>query len=280
MKKKIAPALLVCLVLLLTGCGSKETPPDNDEPQPVPIETIIAESALQYPAANSLFYYNVYDDYVAITKYLGDETLLLKDSGYVVPTDIVIPDTIDGLPVYVIGAGAFKGAALETVKITKNVVSIGSEAFSGCSKLKSVTFTDVKETNDAIAKGNGVETLGDSAFASCIELNDITLPDSLETVGRSAFAGCIKLEKINVPLYVAIIPESFCSGCENLKHIYITDSTVEIADSAFEGIAYDAYIHGGVYSQSAHYAADHFILFIINKELPTINKDSAQEIVK
>ena len=52
---------------------------------------IINNATLQYPTSNDEFEYNLYDTYVQITKYIGNDT------------DIVFPSTIDDLPVLVVG---------------------------------------------------------------------------------------------------------------------------------------------------------------------------------
>ena len=270
LKKKVLCGLLVG-VSLLTGCQTtleQESPPDVEQSvhETIPIDAVIASSALQYPATNDLFYYNVYDDYIAITKYLGDENLVKEDGEFVTPTDIKIPDMIDGLPVYIIGPGAFNGAAIESVAISKNVVQIGANAFSNCPNLRKVTFTDITETSESVTEGNGAVSIGSSAFKNCVSLEEITLPDSVEALGEAVFSGCVELKKINLPSFVVSVPDDLCTNCEKLTEIYISDSAVEISDSAFSTVARDAKIYGGVYSQSAHYAANHFMLFVINRE--------------
>lgn len=268
MLKKILALGLVVGSVIFAGCQTtiETDEPKEEIPEVIPIESVIASSVLQYPANDDLFYYNVYDDYIAITKYLGDETLIKKDDGFSVPTEVIIPDMIDGLPVYVIGPNAFEGASIKTVTISKNVVSIGDSAFYNCHNLEKVLFADVKEKNENFAQGEGVVTLGNDAFSTCEKLTEITLPDSVETLGEAVFLGCTSLGKINVPKLITIIPDNFCNQCKTLKEIYITDSVIEIADSAFGEVARDARIYGGVYSQSAHYAANHFMLFVINRE--------------
>ena len=70
---------------------------------------------------------------------------------------------------------------------------------------------------------------------------------------------------------IVSIPENVCFDCESLREIHISDSAVRIENTAFLNVAPDAQIYGGVYSQAAHYAADHFMLFVIDRKLPNPN---------
>ncbi len=77
-------------------------------------------------------------------------------------SEIVIPDSIDG------------------VKIT----SIGSSAFYDCDSLTSVTI------------GNGVTSIGNHAFYYCDSLKSIVIPDSVTSIGDYAFYYCDSLTSI------------------------------------------------------------------------------------
>lgn len=74
-----------------------------------------------------------------------------------------------------------------TVKVdgvTYKVVSIATNAFSGCKKLKTVTI------------GANVTTIGDKAFYKCTALAKITIPSKVTKIGKQAFYGCKKLKNI------------------------------------------------------------------------------------
>lgn len=269
LKKVIAIMISLIVVFGLVGCKPltpEEEKEDVVQQQPISVESVISGSKLQYPAVNELFYYNVYDTYVKITKFLGEGVFIQNESGLVNPVDIIIPDMIDGLPVYIIGENAFAGSSIETIQISKNVAEIEDGAFSNCKKLKTVTFTDVKDTGDNIVTGNGIIYLDRNTFSGCISLRSITLPDSVKLLEPYVFSECSSLTAINIPKGISEIPEGFCRGCTMLKDIYVADSVNSIADSAFKGVASDAKIHGGIYSASAQYAAANFMLFTIDNE--------------
>lgn len=70
--------------------------------------------------------------------------------------------------------------------ITYKVTSIQKNAFSGCTKMTSVTI------------GKNVTTIGDKAFYKCKALKSITIPSKVSKIGKSAFEGCGKLKTIKI----------------------------------------------------------------------------------
>ena len=66
------------------------------------------------------------------------------------------------------------------------MTSIGSSAFSGCSRLKEITI------------GNSVTSIGSSAFDGCSGLTEITIPNSVISIGNYAFDGCTGLKKVTL----------------------------------------------------------------------------------
>lgn len=73
------------------------------------------------------------------------------------------------------------------MSIPDSVTTIGSEAFSGCSGLTSITIPD------------SVTSIGNYAFYGCTSLTSITIPDIVTSIGSSAFSGCSSLESITIP---------------------------------------------------------------------------------
>ena len=55
------------------------------------------------------------------------------------------------------------------------VTHIGTQAFSGCSKLADITMSD------------GVIEIGRFAFRDCTNLSTLSIPDSVATIGMQAF---------------------------------------------------------------------------------------------
>ena len=58
-------------------------------------------------------------------------------------TSIVIPETIDNMPVVEIGPRAFKLSNITDIKIGANIRKIGEEAFGYCRKLHFITWNGI-----------------------------------------------------------------------------------------------------------------------------------------
>ena len=70
-------------------------------------------------------------------------------------TDIVVPDVVGGKLITGIADGAFKDCTeIQSITLSANVTSIGADAFSGCTSLKTIYFKGYKSKWDAVKKGN------------------------------------------------------------------------------------------------------------------------------
>ena len=159
-------------------------------------------------------------------------------------TEIVIPDTIDGVDVTTIGSSAFYNCtSLTSITIPDGVTSIGSKAFSYCSNLASITIPDsVTSIGDqafyfcrkltSITIPNSVTSIGSEAFSYC-NLASITIPDSMTSIGYRAFFNCSKLASITIPDSVTSIGNFAFTYCRNLASITIPNSVTSIGSSAF-----------------------------------------------
>jgi len=131
-------------------------------------------------------------------------------------TSITIPSSVTTIGYYV-----FQGSSsLLSITIPSSVTTIGYWAFEGCTSLTSI---DVESENSTYASENGilfdkskitlfcypagktentyvipsnVTTIGNGAFAYCINLISITFPSSITTIGGDAFVYCSGLTEI------------------------------------------------------------------------------------
>lgn len=123
-----------------------------------------------------------------------------------------------------IGESAFVsvGWALNEIIISKNVTSIGTNAFQYCS------LTDVNILS-------GVTSIGQSAFLGCASLSSIILGEGLVSIGDDAFRGCSKLSSIIIPSTVTSIGKNAFlgsnannSGAGHRNEIVIPSSVEEL----------------------------------------------------
>lgn len=70
-------------------------------------------------------------------------------------------------------------------------------------------------------EGCPVTEIYTSAFADCVNLERIVIPDSVTTIGNHAFYNCSALESIKIPESVTSISENTFDNCYNITNIYI-----------------------------------------------------------
>lgn len=81
-------------------------------------------------------------------------------------------------------------ASVEELTLPYSVTTVRSSAFSGCTKLRKVTF----ETDDRWLMPL---TIGSQAFDGCTSLTDVTFPKHLITIDNYAFRGCSSLTTVH-----------------------------------------------------------------------------------
>ena len=139
-------------------------------------------------------------------------------------TAVVIRSTYNGKSVTTISARAFSGCSkLTSVTIPDSVTTIYDRAFDECSNLTSVTI------------GNRVTKIGGYAFHGCSSLTSVTIPDSVTTIGYRAFEGCTALTSVTIGNSVTEIGDSAFSGCSKLTSVTIPNSVTEIGVGTFSG---------------------------------------------
>ena len=157
----------------------------------------------------------------------------LKITGYhLYQNDIMVPDTLDGKTVTVIGSNAFSGKRMKTVALPISVTAIEPNAFSDCKRLEKVTFWNGDEGTSQLRE------IGDRAFYRCTALTRFPFIDTaLERIGSEAFSGC---ENFRTSLhYIAALPPTLeqvgSYAFYNTKVPYVTffNEEVEIGDYAF-----------------------------------------------
>ena len=102
------------------------------------------------------------------------------------------------------------------------VTSIGDYAFAYCMSLRSITIP------------NSVTSIGDYAFAYCMSLRSITIPNSVTSIGDYAFTNCMSLSSITIPNSVTSIGDYAFTNCMSLSSITIPNSVTSIGIYAFE----------------------------------------------
>lgn len=183
------------------------------------------------------FEYNIKDNQVTITKYLGKKG---KD------VDVIVPSTLSGYPVTAISAkgayGVFDGMTLRSITLPDTVVEIGDLAF-------------FRAWISKITMSSNVQVIGRKAFAMS-DFTSIDLPDTLISIGESAFSDS-KITSVKIPnsvtsigknafyssnitscqMYANIqkIPDGMFVFCKSLQTVELNDGLQAIGSDAFSG---------------------------------------------
>lgn len=150
-------------------------------------------------------------------------TQAYNEQGQPLYTDIVIPDEIDGIRV----AGMWYGdlfkdhKEIRSVHFGKNMVSIRSYAFEGCTGLERVELPEA------------LVYIGSQAFSGCRNLEEVTLPEGLEETGFGVFENCKKIKKICIPKHLKEINVEVFRGCISLEKAVFQSAQTEVEPKAF-----------------------------------------------
>lgn len=239
MKKLLLLILTVSLLFCFTACGGSETPSNEVTTQGYtenPVSALIKNATLQYPASNDLFKYNVYDTYVEITEYIGQNDA----------KKVVVPATLEDLPVYVVGTNTFdKDCDVSEIVFEDGIYNIKCEFVLNTtlkkvvlpSSLSGITYGMFENCYglETVVIPEGIERINTKAFMSCSSLEEITLPSTIKYIDTEAFAFCTSLEKINLPEGLVEIYDRAFLSCENLESIELPSTLEKIGNAAFQG---------------------------------------------
>ena len=114
----------------------------------------------------------------------------------------------------------WNGFSIDYVIIPDGVTYIGNYAFSALD-LETVSIP------------NSVLDIGKGALAECRNLQTVVLPESLSSISEELFTGCTELQIIHLPESVQTIGSRAFDGCEKLISIDWPDSLQTINASAF-----------------------------------------------
>ena len=82
--------------------------------------------------------------------------------------------------------------------------------------------------------GERVVGIGDMAFAGCLSLTSVTIPDSVTSIGNMAFGYCTSLTSVTIGDNVSSIGMKAFIGCSSIKRITIPDSVTKMGYFAFK----------------------------------------------
>lgn len=156
-------------------------------------------------------------------------------------TKVVIPSTVTE-----IDESAFESCtSLETVIFLCDIKEIPASAFKNCTKLTNVQLPGSVETIGdyafngtdirSITIGENVQTIGLESFRDCKALVELNFAQHsvLDTIGQAAFAGCVSLKSVTMPDTVRVLKNSAFVGCSSLTTVYVSAGLEEMEAYAF-----------------------------------------------
>ena len=86
---------------------------------------------------------------------------------------------------------------------------------------------------ETVEIGEGITTIGRSAFEICSSLKSIIIPDSVTTIREKAFSYCSSLTSVTIPTGVTAIEGYLFSYCSSLTSVTMSDKITKIGYWAF-----------------------------------------------
>ncbi|MDR1858529.1 MAG: leucine-rich repeat domain-containing protein [Treponema sp.] len=154
----------------------------------------------------SNFQYTENNGKITITEYHG--------SGKVV----IIPETINGMPVVAMGDNAFRNNGLTSITLPNSLTVIGSSAFRD-NALTSITLP------------NSLTTIGADAFRNN-QLTSVTFPRSLTGIERGAFSNN-QITGITFSSGITYI-RGYSFRNNRLTNVVVPNSVSDLAEDAFD----------------------------------------------
>jgi len=192
------------------------TLPANVDIQPTSFPAIVYERYIRNGREGATFdlsTFDYYDGHSHFTVTVIDDSIV-EITNFVQRNEaVVIPESINGLPVVVIGNEALYRNQLTSVVIPNSVTYIGE-----------IAFADNRLTDVVIP--NSVTKIAASAFRDN-QLESVTIPDSVTYIGEYAFANN-RLIGVSIPSGAFVDPKAFDLGV-TVKRRYSPESDFDVS---------------------------------------------------
>lgn len=157
-------------------------------------------------------------DYYMITTSQNESTVtgigtafnISKDSSTCASYTVTVPARVTRLD---------NNAFLNNTKVTAidfkgDVQALGTSAFEGCTRLKSMNLTGVL---GSVA----TNTIPYHCFYQCSSLENINIPETILNIGEGAFYQCNKIDYLLLSDSIKSIGKNAFAMCSNLRYLYI-----------------------------------------------------------
>lgn len=112
---------------------------------------------------------------------------------------------------------------IRRVVVEADITAIGENAFADCVNLQTVQLPDT------------LQTIGKYAFSRCTSLTEVQLSDSMSEIAWSAFSGCGALETVTLPQKLQKLGGFAFWNCSKLREIVLPERLKKIEENTFDG---------------------------------------------
>ncbi len=197
-----------------------------------------------YPEGRKDASYIIPNSVISLDKWAFSDALSLEE--------VIIPDSVT-----TISSSFYLCTGLKEITIPKNVSSIQSDAFYGCTSLTAINVDSAntayeskdgvlfekaanklcayppKKSDSSYSIPTGVEILGDWSFFKCNKLTKVDIPDTVTTIGAHCFQNSAYLEEVYLPESITTLSEYAFWSCIRLSKTNIPSQVNTLAYNVF-----------------------------------------------
>lgn len=135
----------------------------------------------------------------------------------------------------------FEKQGISHAVLDENIPKIGNSVFAYCYKLNDITYGDKKAADGEFLFSDKVVSLGNEIFKDASLLKNLIIPDTIETIGPNAFYNSVEggYHTQNVTVTFYYVGGNIAADIlkeQKISHIVVNDNIKSIGNNAFNSI--------------------------------------------
>ena len=135
----------------------------------------------------------------------------------------------------------FEKQGISHAVLDENILKIGNSVFAYCYKLNDITYGDKKAADGEFLFSDKVVSLGNEIFKDASLLKNLIIPDTIETIGPNAFYNSVEggYHTQNVTVTFYYVGGNIAADIlkeQKISHIVVNDNIKSIGNNAFNSI--------------------------------------------